>query len=556
MRINRNLMAISAYRGVRQASDSLYSSMRKLSSGERVNRPGDAPADFGISETLRFQIRNSGEASRNIEKARSMVSSADSWMQVTHDILARMSELSIGASDSSKSEMDRESLNTEFIQLKEEISRISREAKFNGVQIAGHDQMLSYDQDAETFVFSQLDGDERYNLNVKVMSGLKSDNNIDFQFDNSKDFTLSQDGRYIFYVDSSNQLSRYDIEKGTLARDTADTELKGMDVDAKGRLWYARETATGSGAFSFRQQDINSWAQDTDIVSNTDVTDMASTEFSVYNDRVYYLDTTGDIVSRSLSNFGDVNVELASTDLTFASTAGQFSISEDGQFMADVTSPGTIRVTNLQTQHSSSYSAGAAITVADLSFSADNRDLGFVDSVTGAIHRVTMLPDERPRLSDGEVLHLASGRTGFAGLSFDGGSHRANFRVHDGPGAVQETFVVSGDVRLQTLGLTKVNLGSLEEAKATTGMIMRAIDKVSVQRARLGAQESRMSHTYEAIQRYHDSLDTADAVIRDVDMAEESANLAESQVMQQAAMSLLAQANSNSDSIIRLLQSR
>jgi len=107
MRISNNPAAISVYKGVRQAADALYSSMSKLSTGERLSRPGDAPADYGISEMLRYQIRNGTEAKRNIENARNMISSADSWMQATSDILTRMSELSVAASDSSKSPQDR-----------------------------------------------------------------------------------------------------------------------------------------------------------------------------------------------------------------------------------------------------------------------------------------------------------------------------------------------------------------------------------------------------------------------------------------------------------------
>ena len=108
MRIGLNPAAVSVYKGVRQAADALYTSMGKLSSGERISRPGDAPADFGISEMLRYQIRNSNEAKRNIENARNMLSSADTWMQATSDILSRMAELSISAVDSSKSLQDRD----------------------------------------------------------------------------------------------------------------------------------------------------------------------------------------------------------------------------------------------------------------------------------------------------------------------------------------------------------------------------------------------------------------------------------------------------------------
>ncbi len=554
MNINTSSFSISSYQGVRVATDSLYDSMRKLSSGERVGRPGDAPADFGISEMLRSQIRNGTEATRNIEKARSLISSADGWMQVVHEMMQRMSELAIGAGDGSKQQGDRENMQIEFQQLQEEISRISREATFNGLQVAGRDQILSYDQDRETFFFSQLDGKENYPLNVKVMSGLQSDNGLDFYFDSSKDFSLSQDGQSIFYADSNDNMTRYDIDTGTLMRDTSDSEDKAFDVDSEGRLWYATETAPASGAYSFRQQDINTWQQDTTNISSTDITDMGSTEFSVYENKVFYLDTNNDVVSRDLINLGDVTVELAAADFTFTTTPGQFAISEDGQYMADVPVAGQVRVTNMATKKSALHEVGTAMTVADLTFSVDSREVMFVESTDGSIHRIGLQPGEKPVLLNAEKLFEATATSGFTGLSLDGGSHRANFHIHDGPSGTHETVLTSGDVRLHTLGLTNVNISSIDSAQEAVGLMSRAIDRLSVQRARLGAQESRLDKTYTAMQSYIDNLDTADQVLRNVDMAEESANLAEAQVRQQAAVALLAQASQPLEAIYRLLQ--
>lgn len=556
MRISTNVFGISAYQGVRSATNALYDSMRKLSSGDKVQRPGDAPADFGISEMLRTQIRNSQEATRNIEKARSLIGSADGWMQVTHEMLQRMSELAIEATDGSKREGDRENLRIEFMQLKEEISRISREATFNGLQVAGRDQILTYDQDRQTFFMSQLNGEETYPLNVKVMSGLQAANGQEFYFDSSKDFTLSQDGKSILYVDSNDQLVRYDIDTGDLLRDTADSEDKGFDVDASGRVWYATETSAGSGAYSLRQQDVDTWSQETTLVTSSDITDMASTEFSVYEDTVYYLDTNGDIVSRGLENLNDVTIEMAASDMSFTTTAGQFALSEDGLFMADIPSAGQVRVTNLQTKESSQFAIDAGITVDDLTFSVDSRDVMFVDSTDGSIYSIGMEASEQPVLFNFEKVHEPSGATGFTGLSLDGGSHRANFHIHDGPDATQETVLTAGDVRLHTLGVTKADIGSIDQAKDAVGLIMEAIDRLSVQRARIGAQESRMEQTYYGLQRYTDSLDTADQVLRSVDMAQESANLAEAQVRQQAALALLAQSSQPLSSALQLLQRR
>ena len=462
MRVSQSNLSLSVYKGVRQATEALYGSMRKLSSGQRVNRPGDAPADFGISEQLRFQISNSGEARRNVENARNMMGAADSWMQQVSNILSRMSELAISASDASKSASDRNNLNEEFTQLKDEVSRISREAKYNGVQVAGKDQILSYDQDKDTFFFSQLDGKETYNLPVKMMSGLQSDNKLDFQFDKTKDFSLSNDGKYIFYVDSQDNLSKYNIEKGLLYRDTANTEDKKLDIDEKGRLWYAAETAAGSGVYSIREQDVNKWQQDTTNISNTDIVDMGSSEFSVYEDSIYYLNNSGDIVSRNIVNPANVTVELASTDISLTTTDGQFAISEEGNYVADVPSAGELRITNIDTKKSSSFSISGVI-IDDLTFNSDSSELVFTDTAEGSIHRITVKGGDNPQLIEGVKLHVPTGATGFTGLSLEGSSHRSNFHLHHGPEAGQESFVTTGDVRLYHLGLLNSSVDTLEK---------------------------------------------------------------------------------------------
>ena len=554
MRIGRNPFAIHVYKGVQQSAAALHTSMSRLSSGERISRPGDAPADFGISEMLRYQIRNGSEAKRNIENARFTIDTADSWLQTTQDILARMSELAVSASDGSKSLGDRENLNAEYEQLKDEVSRIARQAKYNGLQVAGTDQMITYDEDKETFFMSQLDGGERYSLPVKVMSGLQSDNNQNFMFDSSKAFTQSADGQYIFYADSADNLVKYDIEEGGLYRDTTDTEDKAFEVDDEGRMWYATETAAGSGTYQLKQQDIESWTQDTTLINTGDIADMASTEFRVYDGRVYYYDTNNDVVSRSLRNTSDTRIELASTDLAFTATAGQFSLSHDGLYMADVPVAGTMRVTNMETKQSQSFAVGAGITIDNVTFSSDSTEVFYRDSVEGAIHRITMKGGDNPSLADDVKLHAPSGATGFSGLSVDGGSHRSFFRVHNGPDAVQESIFTTGDVRLISLGLSRTSVATLSEAQHALGKLQSAIDNVSVQRARLGAEASRIDHTYEALINYTDNIMQADAVLRETDVVKESTDLAEFQVRHQAAIAIMAQANQVPQNALRLLQ--
>jgi flagellin len=553
MKIGHQAGMIYALPGVQQAADSLYQSMNRLSQGKRLTATGDAPADYGIVEQMQYQIQKNQATYRNLEDARNLISTADAWLQSSHGILQRMAELATAARDSSKAPEDQVALQTEYAQLKAELQRIGREASYSGVQVAGRDQILSYDQDAKTFFFSQLDGGEAYYLNNKVQSGIQSNNSVDFLFDPAKDYTKSDNGRYIFYVDSNDHLVKYDIDGGALTRSTADSADKGIEVDNHGRLWYAAETAPASGVYGLRQMDIDNWSQDATMIGNSDIVDMGSKEFTIYEDRIYYMDSSNNVVSRDLTNVGDFRVELRASDHSLNTTAGQFALSEDGQFIADVSAPGVIRVTNVETRQTNTFNAGGSVTVTDLTFSVDNGEIAFVNSTDGSIHRVTLELGDTPGFGADEKLHIASGGSGFSGLSLDGGSHRARMKVQAGGQGSDMQVLLGGDVRLYTLGLSHTKLGSVEAAADTLAAVNEAINRVSVQRSALGAQESRITETHEALVRYVDNLSMAQSGLRDVDMAAESAQMMSLQVRYQAATSLLAQANQQASTVLRLL---
>lgn len=556
MRIIRDQSMLTILGGVHRAESGLAKAMSRASSGQKLQTPGDGPTEFGISEQLRYQIRNSGEAVASIQNARNLVGSTDAWLQVTHDILGRMQELSIASSDASKSQQDREVLNNEFLQLKEEIGRIASDARYNGIPVAGRDQMITYNGDLERFQLSFLDGSDAYTLDKVFISGVDAANGHDLNFDPSNEYMLSKDGQYIYYVDSNELLSRYEIETGVLTRDAASgAEEKQLDIDETGRLWYASETTAGSGVYQLREQDRLTWTQYTGNIGDGDIADLSSPEFQVYQDRIYYVDTSSNLVSRSLGNLADVRVEVDGSETSFSTAPGQFAIAEDGQFMADLTSPGVLRVTNLESGRHGSYDFGSDVDIQDLQFSVDNREMVFTNATDGSIHRISLdTSEETPVLSGDEKVHLSTGSTGYQGLNVGGGSHRANIRVQNGPNAEESIFITGGDVRLFTLGLSRVDISSAEGADQALGLLQKATDQVSVQRARLGAEESRLDYARQALERYISSLNEVDSFLRDADIAEESAEIAQQQVRYQASIALVAQAPERQRALVQLLQ--
>ena len=102
-------------------------------------------------------------------------------------------------------------------------------------------------------------------------------------------------------------------------------------------------------------------------------------------------------------------------------------------------------------------------------------------------------------------------------------------------------------------GALTVDLSSQANAQTALDNLDKAIDKVSGFRSTLGAAGNRFQAAVENIQTFSESLSAANSRIRDVDVAEESANLARANVLQQAGISVLAQANQSPQMALKLL---
>jgi len=125
MQVYNNVPAFGVWVNYTNSVANMRSSMSRMSSGLRIMSAGDDPAGLAMSERMRSQIRNSSMAAQNIQNQLAYVRTADSWMQKLHDLLHRMSELSVAANDGTKTDVDRSNLQAEFSQLQEEIIRIT-----------------------------------------------------------------------------------------------------------------------------------------------------------------------------------------------------------------------------------------------------------------------------------------------------------------------------------------------------------------------------------------------------------------------------------------------
>lgn len=129
------MASIAANRSLGLNSESIQKNMEKLSSGMKINRASDDAAGLSVSEKMRSQIRGLNQASRNVGDMASFVSTTEGYLQETTDILQRIRELAVQASNGVYSDEDRAQIQVEVSQLVSEVDRIASSAQFNGMNM-------------------------------------------------------------------------------------------------------------------------------------------------------------------------------------------------------------------------------------------------------------------------------------------------------------------------------------------------------------------------------------------------------------------------------------
>ena len=102
--------------------------------------------------------------------------------------------------------------------------------------------------------------------------------------------------------------------------------------------------------------------------------------------------------------------------------------------------------------------------------------------------------------------------------------------------------------------VSNVGIGSTKDANSLTTAIDNALVKVSTQRAKFGALQNRLEHTIKNVDNTSENLQAAESRIRDVDMAKEMMNYSKNNILNQAAQSMLAQANQQPQNVLNLLR--
>lgn len=527
MRIQHNISAINANRQLGINNNSVAKNLEKLSSGYKINRAGDDAAGLAISEKMRSQIRGLDQASNNANDGISLVQTAEGALNETHSILQRMKELATQSSNGTyQNDVDRENIGKEVEALKEEINRISTSTNFNKINLL--DGSLSSTGSASAATIGKIEGAATGKVAAKA--GIYTSDAI----------TASDANTTVSFSVALDNGKSYNVELNVVLNEAGDA-AKFVGADGKE---YGSATVTSGTLAATATETANAIAaalKDTGLGKGFDI--------SVDSGKIKIAATTAGTTAPKVTAFSEVDgTTAAAQKVTVAQAATDAGLSIAN---AEVTA----------------YDGTSSTNVEDATFSINGKKFALV--ATGGVDAsvfdkdVTVLTGndlENANLSliekqTGLKVNVDSGNgiQLFAGAATSE-SGALKLQIGASASADQQVSLSIGDMSSKGLGIDSVSVATQDDALASIQTIEDAINQVSGTRADLGALQNRLEHTVNNLGVTSENLTSAESRIRDVDMAKEMMEMTKNNVLTQAAQSMLAQANTQPQSILKLLQ--
>lgn len=497
MRINYNVSAAIANKHLLGIEDNLGQTMERLSSGLKINHSKDNPAGMAISNKMQAQIDGLDRASQNASDGVSVIQIADGALNEVTSILQRMRELSVqGASDATMSLSDKQAIQAEIDSLKDEIDRISTDTEYNSKSL--------------------LDG----SLDTRV-----------YVSPNHASRTQISD-----YVTAGN----YNLTVDAAATQAGPIATTGVDYTSTAQIGAA-------GKMNINGAEVEIAATDTfaDVFEKVrDAAELGETEVSFAAD--------GQNISLTAQAYGKGSaLSITFSDDTLAAAMGvdatalEYDAASDTfTYMVDTVVPdptnpaATITVKRVPTG-----------TDAQVTLDRPGDGTGFQDTATVTYdgNRVTITD-----MGGFSLSFLAE--AGYDGdLEFEV-SDIGTMTLHVGANEDQNMEVRIPEVSTKSLFIDDVDVTTVTGADRAITSFDNAIAQVSSVRSRLGAYENRLDYTVNSLDAFGENMTGAISRLTDADMAEEMTDYTHQNVLNQAAISVLTQANDLPQQVLQILQ--
>lgn len=571
--INTNVMSLNAQRNLNASGSRLATALQRLSSGMRINSAKDDAAGLAISNRMTAQINGLNQAARNANDGVSLAQTAEGDLGAITKGLQRIRELAVQSANATNSASDRQALQQEVSQLIAEMDRTAAASSFNGVQLLDG-----------TFTSQQFQVGANAGQVIDV-SSIASARTADIGQSDTASFTA---GTAVTAALSAGDLTINGVDVGAVAGDASliaaaigatspsvtATATNVQTINSVGTVASATPaavaevyTATNDVPASLDFSGAGQ-AQLVIAVDGVDNTINLTTDLSAGTDFIDAINAgltgaTASIVGSKLT----ITHDTAGASSTIAVTSFDGDLDGGGATVTDfltgsVTTNGADAVAvdyTLTVDGSavdlSAASADNSITAAEIT-AALNGLTGYSATETGGNITLTK--------ADGSNAVIAeSGADSNADLA---GTYRGTVNNISSQGealviggnTVASAGLTAGTTALSgTLGGTTIantDISTVNGANAAILSVDAALDTINSSRAQLGAIQSRFESVVSALQTTAENLTAARSRIQDADFAAETAALTKDQILQQAGISILSQANAQPQLVLSLLQ--
>ncbi len=501
MVVQHNMQAANASRTLNITSSGQSKSTEKLSSGYRINRAADDAAGLSISEKMRKQIRGLGQASTNASDGVSSVQTAEGALTEVHDMLQRMNELAVQAANGTNSESDRSDIQNEIDQLTQEIDRIASTTKFN-----------------ETYLLKGDVGLRRMYINAH---------------DAGLDGTLIQNTtRATFTMDSLEAGERFTIGGTQYTIGAKDNQ------EVANALHITSYYAAGSDTWSLTAGDTISIDGKTYTINADSIgTDIANAK--VTNGYLNKLITDGS------------TIKYNGNEVTRFSTSYNKATGIDDANVTLIKATAAYKMVAIELKAASSVGATDGPAGMDLAKADNEKYTGQKKGdYTWEKHNVTKTVDGKSYTTTTYSFSITKGYVNI--------QNALTLNLHVGADAAMtnKINVTLEAMNAKSIGIAGINVSDATGKNATYAIdaITDAIQRVSAQRAELGAIQNRLEHSIANLDNVVENTEAAESRIRDTDMADEMVEYSKNNILQQAGQSMLAQANQATQGVLSLLQ--
>lgn len=496
MIINTNIGSLNAQRNLLGTNNAMQKSLEKLSSGYRINKAADDAAGLAISEKMRGQVKGLNQAVRNAQSGISLIQTAEGALNETHSILQRMRELAVQSASDTNTADDRSKIQSEMDQLAKEISRISNTTEFNTQNLlaGGLNDTFHIGANAGQNISLSVNAMDAQSLGVAGALVTTTLTNTNTQISSISTVSTSLDGAYV---------------NATKTAATATAVI-------------ASDSLAGAGTAG-----IGSYSGSADTTFQVKVTAAAASHITAAT-----YSTDGGITWTSAAIAAGTTTGPDTITLADGAT---LSVAADAQNSVDDTYTFTAKAEYLSFKLTSATGTTGPLVGSIVNAYNNQSSVTIGDSTTNQAVTVNF--------------NFATVKSAIT----TAGTYEGD-KITQATTASQKAVIgADGTVSADAVTYKGLDVSSQSTANAAVTTIDNAIKTVSVERSKLGALQNRLEHTINNLGAAAENLTAAESGIRDVDMAAEMSNFTKNQILSQAGVAMLAQANQAPQAVLKLL---